>query len=136
MIKLTVKRFKMKKIISKNDFEIAEKQMNDLLNKATIKGGFDFLTESETIALEQFTQIVKQYEDANFIIETPQTVQELIAFKMFEKNLKQKEIAKLLDTTDTKLSEIMHHKRKPSISFLKALNQVLEIDGNLLLRIV
>lgn len=126
----------MKKILSKNDFELAEKQMNDLLNTATIKGGFDFLTPSETAALDRVTQIVKQYEEANFIIETPQTVQELIAFKMFEKNLKQNEIAKLLDTTDTKLSEIMHHKRKPSISFLKALHQVLEIDGNLLLRIV
>jgi len=126
----------MKKILSKNDFELAEKQMNDLLNIATIKGGFDFLTESETSDLERVTQIVKQYEEANFIIETPQTMQELIAFKMFEKNLKQKEIAKLLDTTDTKLSEIMHHKRKPSISFLKALHQVLEIDGNVLLRMV
>lgn len=126
----------MQKILSKNDFELAEKQMNDLLATATIKGGFDFLTERETAALDQFTQVVKRYEEAHFIIETPQTVQELIALKMFEKNLKQKEIAKLLDTTDTKLSEIMHHKRKPSISFLKALNQVLEIDGNLLLRIV
>jgi HTH-type transcriptional regulator/antitoxin HigA len=126
----------MQKILSKNDFELAEKQMNDLLATATIKGGFDFLTESETEALDRLTKVVKRYEDAHFIIETPQTVQELIAMKMFEKNLKQKEIAKLLDTTDTKLSEIMHHKRKPSISFLKALNQVLEIDGNLLLRIV
>lgn len=126
----------MQKILSKNDFDLAEKQMNDLLATATIKGGFDFLTESETEALDQFTQVVKRYEDAHFIIETPQTVQELIAMKMFEKNLKQKDIAKMLDTTDTKLSEIMHHKRKPSISFLKALNQVLEIDGNLLLRIV
>jgi HTH-type transcriptional regulator/antitoxin HigA len=126
----------MKKILSKNDFETAEKKMNDLLNSATQKGGFDFLTEKETEELDEFTQIVKQYEDANFMIETPQTVQELIAFKMFEKNLKQKDIAKMLDTTDTKLSEIMHNKRKPSISFLKALNQVLGIDGNLLLRIV
>jgi HTH-type transcriptional regulator/antitoxin HigA len=126
----------MKKILSKNDFEIAEKRMNEILNSATQKGGFDFLTTKETEELEEFTQIVKRYEDANFIIETPQTVPELIAFKMFEKNLKQKDIAKMLDTTDTKLSEIMHNKRKPSISFLKALNQVLGIDGNLLLRIV
>jgi HTH-type transcriptional regulator/antitoxin HigA len=126
----------MKKILSKNDFETAEKKMNNLLNSATQRGGFDFLTEKETEELDEFTQIVKQYEDANFMIETPQTVQELIAFKMFEKNLKQKDIAKMLDTTDTKLSEIMHNKRKPSISFLKALNQVLGIDGNLLLRIV
>jgi HTH-type transcriptional regulator/antitoxin HigA len=126
----------MKKILSKNDFETAEKKINELLNSATQKGGFDFLTTKETEELEEFTQIVKQYEDANFKIETPQTVQELIAFKMFEKNLKQKDIAKMLDTTDTKLSEIMHNKRKPSISFLKALNQVLGIDGNLLLQIV
>jgi HTH-type transcriptional regulator/antitoxin HigA len=126
----------MKKILSKNDFETAEKKMNNLLNLATQKGGFDFLTAKELEELEEFTQIVKKYEDANFKIEAPQTMQELIAFKMFEKNLKQKDIAKMLDTTDTKLSEIMHNKRKPSISFLKALNQVLGIDGNLLLRIV
>lgn len=126
----------MQKILSKNDFELAEKQMNDLLNTATTKGGFDFLTETEATHLERVTQIVKRYEESNFIIETPQTVPELIAFKMFEKNLKQKEMAKLLDTTDTKLSEIMHNKRKPSISFLKALHQVFEIDGNVLLRMV
>jgi HTH-type transcriptional regulator/antitoxin HigA len=126
----------MNKILSKKDFEIAEKKMNVLLNSTTQKGGFDFLTVKEMEELDKVTQIVKQYEDAHFIIESPQTVQQLITFKMFEKNLKQKDIAKMLDTTDTKLSEIMHHKRKPSISFLKALNQVLGIDGNLLLRIV
>ena len=126
----------MKNIISKNDFVVADKKMNKLLNTATKKGGFEFLTTVETAELEEYTQIVKEYEDANFIIETPQTMQELIAFKMFEKKLKQKEIAKLLHTTDTKLSEIMHNKRKPNIAFLKSLHQILGIDGNLLLKIV
>lgn len=126
----------MKKIISKNDFLLAETKMNNLLYTATNKGGFDFLTATETTELEEYTKIVKDYEDAHFIIETPQTVQELIAFKMFEKNLKQKEIAKLLHTTDTKLSEIMHNKRKPNIAFLKSLHQILGIDGNLLLEMV
>ena len=54
---------------------------------------------------------------------------------MYERKLKQKELAKLLNTTDTKLSEIMHRKRKPSLSFLKAMHEVLGIDGNLLLKI-
>lgn len=126
----------MKKIISKNDFLLAETKMNTLLNTASNKGGFEFLTTAETTELEEYTKIVKEYEDANFIIETPQTVQELIAFKMFEKNLKQKEIAKLLHTTDTKLSEIMHNKRKPNIAFIKSLHQILGIDGNLLLKMV
>jgi hypothetical protein len=61
--------------------------------------------------------------------------QGLIELKMYEKKLKQKELAKLLNTTDTKLSEIMHNKRKPSLSFLKAMHEVWGIDGNLLLKI-
>ena len=125
----------MRNVISKNDFRVAEDEMNKILNTATKKGGFDSLTAVETEKLEKYTQIVKEYEDANFIIETPKTIQELIAFKMFEKKLKQKEVAKLLHTTDTKLSEIMHNKRKPNINFLKSLHQTLGIDGNLLLEI-
>ena len=59
----------------------------------------------------------------------------LLARHVYEKKLKQKELAKLLNTTDTKLSEIMHSKRKPSLSYLKAMHEVLGIDGNLLLKI-
>lgn len=77
----------------------------------------------------------KEFEGENFIIPLPQTVQGLIELKMFEKKLKQKELAKLLNITDTKLSEIMHFKRKPSLSFIKAMNESLGIDGNLLLKI-
>ncbi len=125
----------MTKEISKTEFVIAEKQMNDLLAIATSKGGFDFLTDKETADLTKYTQVVKAYEDMHYTIPLPQTVQGLIELKMFEKKLKQKELAKMLNTTDTKLSEIMHHKRKPSLSFLKAMNQILGIDGNLLLKI-
>ena len=125
----------MKKTISKTEFAEAEKQMNDLLAIATKKGGFDYLTKKESAELNKYTQIVKTYEDTHYTIPLPQTVQGLIELKMFENKLKQKDLAKMLNTTDTKLSEIMHHKRKPSISFLKAMNQILGIDGNLLLKI-
>jgi HTH-type transcriptional regulator/antitoxin HigA len=54
---------------------------------------------------------------------------------MYENKLKQKDLAKMLNTTDTKLSEIMHNKRKPNITFLKAMHDILGIDGNLLLKI-
>ena len=125
----------MKKEISKTEFAKAEKQMNNLLAIATKKGGFDNLTKKESAELNKYTQIVKTYEDLHYTIALPQTVQGLIELKMFEKKLKQKELAKMLNTTDTKLSEIMHNKRKPSISFLKAMHQILGIDGNLLLNI-
>ncbi len=126
----------MKKEITKKEFVIAEKKMNDLLAIATKKGGFDRLTKKESAVLNTYTQTVKTYEDMHYTIPLPQTVQGLIELKMFENKLKQKELAKMLNTTDTKLSEIMHNKRKPSISFLKAMHQILGIDGNLLLKIV
>ncbi len=125
----------MKKEITKKEFSIAESKMNDLLAIVTKKGGFDNLTKKESADLNTYTQIVKVYEDMHYTIPLPQTVQGLIELKMFENKLKQKELAKMLNTTDTKLSEIMHNKRKPSISFLKAMNQILGIDGNLLLKI-
>lgn len=121
--------------ITKKEFAVAESKMFDLLNLATQKGGFDNLSAKEKLSLNKYTGIVKEYEDANFTIPMPQTVQGLIELKMYEKKLKQKELAKLLNTTDTKLSEIMHNKRKPSLDFLKAMHEVLGIDGNLLLRI-
>jgi len=125
-----------KKEVTKKEFEIAEKKMNDLLAIATKKGGFHHLSKKENSELNKYTQIVKSYEDLHYTLELPQTVQGLIELKMYEKKLKKKELAKMLNTTDTKLSEIMHSKRKPSVSFLKAMNQILGIDGNLLLRLV
>ena len=50
--------------------------------------------------------------------------------------MKQKEPAKMLHMTHTKLSEIMNNKRKPSVSFLKSMHEILGIDGNLLLKLV
>ena len=125
----------MKNTISKKEFAIAEKKMNDLLALVSKKGGFDNLTKKESAELNKYTQIVKTYEDMHYTIVMPQTLQGLIELKMYENKLKQKDLAKMLNTTDTKLSEIMHNKRKPSISFLKAMHEILGIDGNLLLKI-
>lgn len=121
---------------SKAEFVKAELEMEKLLALATQKGGFSMLSEEETNDLEKNTQIVKLYEEENFSIPMPETFEGLLELKMFEKKLKQKDLAKILQTTDTQLSEIIHKKRKPSVAFLKSMNQVLGIDGNLLLRIV
>lgn len=126
----------MENKVTKAAFEQAEKEMEKLLALATKKGGFDSLTAKEQKELTAVTAIVKAYEDVHYKIPMPETLQGLLELKMYEKKLKQKELAKLLNTTDTQLSEIMHSKRKPTLSFLKALNQILGIDGNLLLRLV
>ncbi len=126
----------MKKEITKNEFEQAEKQMNNLLAIATKKGGFNNLTRKESADLDKYTQIVNAYEEKHYTVPFPETLQGLIELKMYENKLKQKEVAKMLQVTDTKLSEIMHYKRKPSLTFIKALHQVFGIDGNILLKMI
>ncbi|GAB3427395.1 hypothetical protein [Niabella aquatica] len=61
----------MEKTISKSDFIKAEAEMEQLLAKATNKGGFDMLTAKESRLLEEYTEIVKQYEAQNITIPMP-----------------------------------------------------------------
>ncbi len=126
----------MNKKLSKLEFAKAENKMNQLLEIVTEKGGFEFLNQKEAKELAKQTEIVRLYEDEHFVIPLPESLQGMIELKMFEKKLKQKDLAKLLQTSDTQLSEIMHKKRKPSVAFLKSVHQFLGIDGNLLLKMV
>ena len=125
----------MKKI-SKEAFIKAENKMEQLLTKITESGGFDMLTAKEEKQLTTYTEIVRAYESENITIPMPSTISGLLQLKMFENQLKQKDLAKLLHTSNTQLSEIMHEKRKPTIKFLKSMNQKLGVDGNLLLQMV
>jgi antitoxin component HigA of HigAB toxin-antitoxin module len=125
----------MNKRISKLEYVKAESKMEKLLEKATQRGGFEFLTEKEAKDLAIQTEIVRLYESEHMVIPMPDTLHGIIELKMFELKLKQKELAKLLQTSDTQLSEIMHQKRKPSVAFLKSIHQFLGIEGNLLLKL-
>ena len=124
----------MKKQITRKEFELAESNMNKILAIATKKGGFDKLSAAESKTLSKYSGMVEAYEVEHYAMPMPQTIEGIIALKMYEKKFKQKDLARLLEITDTKLSEILNHKRKPSLSFLKAMNEKLGIDGNLLLK--
>lgn len=126
----------MQKTITKAEFIKAESKMEQLLAKATERGGFENLTHKENEQLAEYTEIVKAYEAENITIPMPNTISGLLQLKMYENQLKQKDMAKLLKTSDTQLSEIIHEKRKPTLNFLKSINQKLGVDGNLLLQMV
>lgn len=64
----------MKDLITNKEFEVAEKRMNEILNIATQKGSFAFLTPDEDLELDKVSSMVKSYEDVHFIIGTPQTI--------------------------------------------------------------
>ena len=125
----------MNKITNK-EYHLANTQMEKMLQVATNKGGFENLTPKETETLMKHTNIVNLWEEENVVIPQPQTLQGVIELKMYENKLKQKDLAKLLHTSTTQLNEILHKKRKPTLAFLKSVNQSLGVDGNLLLKLV
>jgi HTH-type transcriptional regulator / antitoxin HigA len=124
----------MAKEITKKEYLSANAEMEKILVIGETKG-FDTLTTKQNKDLQKYTKIVHAWEEANIIIPIPETLEGLIELKMYENKMKQKELAKMLNTSDTQLSEIIHKKRKPSVAFLKALNSILGIDGNVLLRL-
>ncbi len=123
------------KALTKSQFLAAQKAMNKLLAIATERGGFEHLSRTENADLNKHSLVVKQYEDQLYKKDLSQTLQGIIQLHLHEKNLSQKDLAAILKTTDSRLSAIMHNKRKPNIPFLKAIHDSLGIDGNLLLRV-
>ncbi len=117
------------------EYKIATEKIEKLLQKATKKGGFEYLTSKENADLNILSIAVNKYEKSHYSIPLPKSIDGILELKMFEKKIKQKEMAKLLGVTETKLSEIMHQKRKPNVSFLSAMHRTLKVDGNLLLEI-
>ncbi len=77
----------------------------------------------------------EKYEDnlQMMPIKTPTTLVEMIRFKMFEMNLKQKQLANLLEISETRISELLCGKRKLNLELAKKLYQKLNIDAAFLL---
>ncbi|MCF3107265.1 helix-turn-helix domain-containing protein [Niabella sp. CC-SYL272] len=126
----------MSKTMTKAEYIVAQAEMERLLAKATDGGGFASLSPNDSKLLDKHTEAVRAYEDQNYVLPMPDSIPGILQLKMYEKQLKQKELAEILNTTSTQLSEIMHNKRKPTIGLLKSLNEKLGVDGNLLLRLV
>jgi HTH-type transcriptional regulator/antitoxin HigA len=59
----------------------------------------------------------------------------MIRYKMFEMNLRQKQLAQILDVSETRISEVMHGKRKLNIELAKKLHEKLHIDAQFLLQV-
>lgn len=77
--------------------------------------------------------IIEEYEKSRFPIELP-TLMEVIELRMFEMKLKQKDLAILLNTTSSRLSEIFNGKRNISLNIAKALHKKLNIDSDIILQ--
>ncbi len=106
------------------------------LQKATQNGGFQSLAPQETDELQRLSLLAETWEDSIPLmpIRQPQTLTEMIEWKMYQMKLKQKDLAALMGVSPTRLSEVLKGKRKINLDLAKRLHTQLNIEAEFILR--
>lgn len=127
----------MTKIKDNKEYDQVMSRIEKLLKKSTQNGGFDGLIEEDVKTLQHLSLIAEEYEDNIPLmpIKAPTTLVEMIRYKMFEMNLKQKQLAKILDVSETRISELLKGKRKLNMELAKKLHSKLNIDASFILKV-
>ena len=116
--------------ITKKQYKEAEARIEELLllvNEATPVNDPNF------IELKRVSDIVEAYELDHYTIGTP-SLREVIELRMFERKLKQKDLADLLETSTSRISEYLNGKRDITIEMARKLNKKLNIDSDIILQ--
>ncbi len=121
---------KTDKINGRKEYDEVMKRIEKFLQK-----GSKNLNSKELKTLQKLSLMAEQYEDSIPLmpIKVPATITEMIKYKMFEMNLKQKQLAKILEISETRISELLTGKRKINIALAKKLHAKLKIDAHFIL---
>jgi len=120
----------MKKINSKAGYEKTNKRIEKLLN---IVGNETPETNKDFIELNKLSDLVADYEEKNYSMQ-PSNLIEMVHFRMYQRKLKQKDLAKLLNTKPSRISEFLNGKLKLTYSFAQKLYNKLNIDADLIFK--
>jgi len=112
-----------------------ETEYSKALNKvhSLMKKGENNITDNDAENITALAAMIQSYEKVHYPFPMPKTISEMVELKMFEKKINRVSLAAMLGIDAPKLSQIMNGKRKPDITFLKAVHQKLGIDGNFIL---
>ncbi len=114
-----------KVIKTKSDYELALAHLETLMDDAQPR------TRQEE-ELELFAVLVENYEREHFPIGLPDPV-EAIKFRMEQQGLTRKDLEPFIGS-QSKISEVLNHKRPLSIAMIRALHKGLDIPVEVLLQ--
>jgi len=115
--------------MTSTEYKQQSKRMEELLKLLTDEGALNSKQQSE---LDEISDKVADYEEENFPFKV-ESLNEMIELRMYQRKLKQKDIAKILGTTPSRVSEILSGKRGLTIELAKGLYNKLNIDPKLIL---
>lgn len=115
--------------MTKQDYNLKTKRLEELLGQLTTKGK---LAKKYQLELDTMSEEIAQYEETNYPFEA-NNLKEMIELRMYQRKLKQKDVAKILGTTPSRISEILSGKRGLTMELAKGLHKSLNIDAELIL---
>ncbi len=118
----------MKKI-SEAEYKQASTRIEELLKVVNNDTPHD---DPNVIELIAQSDIVENYETENYSIGNP-SLRDVIELRMFERKLKQKDLAELLETSTSRISEYLNGKRDITIEIARSLHKKLNIDSDIIL---
>lgn len=122
--------FDMMTINNIREYNEALKKINELLIKVGDNQSYD---NPEFVMLDRLSDLVADFEDTNFKIETPSLI-DVIKLRMYEMGLKQTDLADKLQVPKTRVSEYLNGKRDITLDVARKLHHELKIDGDIILQ--
>ena len=119
----------MKKV-NEAEYMKASTRIEELLKIVSNDTRQDDPNLKELVAL---SDIVETYETEIYAVGTP-SLKDVIELRMFERKLKQKDLAELLNTSTSRISEYLNGKRDITIEIARALHNKLNIDSDIILQ--
>lgn len=95
----------------------------------------DTTPERDPLAIElvKVSDIIEAYEERHHSMGLP-SLNEVIELRMFEMKLKKKDLAVLLSTSASRISDYLSGKREITLNVARALRQKLNIDSDIILQ--
>ena len=116
--------------MNSSDYKIKLKRFEKLLKQLTLKGK---LSNNENDELDQLSDQIQEYEEKHYSFKAESLI-EMIELRMYQRKLKQKDLAKILGTTPSRISEVLNGKRTLTLDLAKSLYKKLNIDAELILK--
>lgn len=120
----------MKAVNTKSDYEKALQKIEELLVKVGDDQSYD---NPEFVMLDRLSDLVADYEDRHYKIEMPSLV-DVIKLRMYEMGINQTQLANILGTPKTRVSEYLKGKRDITMEVARKLHSKLGIDSDIILQ--
>lgn len=115
--------------MTKKQYKVTCERIEELLK---IVGNETSEDDKNFIELDFLSDLVADYEEGNFPIETP-NLQEIIKLRMYEMGLSQVKLSEILNVSPSRVSEYLTGKSEPTLKVAREISKKLKIDASIVL---